>query len=33
MSEQPNTSSDVAKPVVRRNTEEVRSRGNFRYTM
>ena len=29
MSEQRNTSSDAAKAVVRRNTEEVQSRGNF----
>ena len=29
MSEQRNASSDAAKAVVRRNTEEVQSRGNF----
>ena len=29
MSEQRNTSSDAAKAVVHRNTEEVQSRGNF----
>ena len=29
MSEQRNRSSDAAKAVVRRNTEEVQSRGNF----
>ena len=29
MSEQRNTSSDAAKAVVCRNTEEVQSRGNF----
>ena len=33
MSEQRNTSSDAAKAVGRRNTEEVQSRGNFRNTM
>ena len=30
MREQPNTSSDAAKAVVRRNTEEVQGRGNFK---
>ncbi len=29
MSEQRNTSTEAAKAVVRRNTEEVQSRGNF----
>jgi len=32
MREQPNTSSDAAKAVVRRNTEEVQGRGNFDHT-
>ena len=30
MREQPNTSSDAAKAVVRRNTEEVQGHGNFK---